>query len=69
MILSLMLRHLKKVELKYKSPLVNSVPWYNDRLYRVDTPTMQSNNPFRGLHLKKKGLGERLSREGVASFQ
>ena len=31
-----------------------SVPWY-DRLYRgVDTPTMQSYNPFRGLHLKKK---------------
>ena len=23
----------KKVELKYKSPLVNNVPWY-DRLYR-----------------------------------
>ena len=28
----------KKVDLKYKSPLVNSVPWYNDRLYRVWSP-------------------------------
>ena len=33
-------RHLPKgVDLKYKSPLVNSVPWYNDRLYRGGHPT------------------------------
>ena len=45
----------KKVDLKYKSPLVNSVPLVDERLYRgVDTPTMQSYNPFRGLHLEKK---------------
>ena len=24
----------KRVDLKYNSPLVDSVPWYNDRLYR-----------------------------------
>ena len=47
-----------KVELKYKSPLVNSVPWY-DRLYQgVDTQPCRSYNPFRGLHLiiKKRCL-------------
>ena len=25
--------HTMKVDLKYKRPLVNSVSWYNDRLY------------------------------------
>ena len=33
-------------------PSRNSVPWYNEWLYRGGGhPTMQSYNPFRGLHL------------------
>ena len=41
----------QRVELN--SPFVNSVPWYNNecRCTMVDTQTMQSYNPFRGLHL------------------
>ena len=39
-------------DLKYNSPLVNRVPWYNDR---GGPQTMQSYNPFRGLHLIKRG--------------
>ena len=36
-------RRKKKLDLKYNSPLVNSVPllWYNDRLDRGGYPTMQ----------------------------
>ena len=42
----------RKVELKYKSPLVNSVPLVDDRLYRgVDPQPCSPTNPFRGLHL------------------
>ena len=31
----------KQIDLKYKSPPVNSVPWYNDRVHQVDPSTMQ----------------------------
>ena len=41
------------VDLKYKSPLVKQCTFGTmTGLYQgVDTPTMQSYNPFRGLHL------------------
>ena len=42
---------LNKIDLKYNSPLVNSVPWYNDRVYRGWTPNHAVLHPFRGLHL------------------
>ena len=45
------------VKLKYKRPLVNSVPLVLDRVYpRGGHPNQCSpTNPFRGLHLEKRG--------------
>ena len=40
-----------KVELQYKSPLVNSVLGTMSGCTGGGHPTMQSYNPFRGLHL------------------